>query len=314
MKSKRCEIYSPILIILVITLLVSACGSHRKTSVASPRQDQPDRSHESTASIISGIPGKDYDALPAATKTLLKEADGWLGVPYAFGGTDKRKGVDCSGLTTKVYLDAFSIKLPRNSAEQQQWCEPLSFDAMGIGDLVFFSSKGKRGSVGHVGIYVGDGKMIHSSSSKGVIVSDLSDSYYKRTYHSSGRVAKYYALVEQKPKKTVKNGRQRVSEPADVFVAQAGAPKESPSVSVDDLDRLLAKPSAKPVDNPRPAKQEVEKQKVVAQMKTAQKDTVATMPPDKVITTLKLSASKTANNETPEEARARALKKLKTEE
>lgn len=313
MKSKRCEIYSPVLI-LIIALLVSACGSHRKTSVATPRQERPGDRHESTASIISRIPGKDYEALPDATKTLLKEADGWLGVPYAFGGTDKRKGVDCSGLTTKVYLDAFSIKLPRNSAEQQQWCEPLSFDAMSIGDLVFFSSKGKRGSVGHVGIYVGDGKMIHSSSSKGVIVSDLSESYYKRTYHSSGRVAKYYALVEQKPKKTVKNGRQRVSEPADVLVAQAGTPKESPSVSVDDLDRLLAGRRAKTTANPRPKEQEAEKQKVVAQAKTAQKDTVAAMPLDKVISTLKLSASKTAANETPEEARARALKKLKTEE
>lgn len=313
MKSKRCEIYSPVLI-LIIALLVSACGSHRKTSVATPRQERPGDRHESTASIISRIPGKDYEALPDATKTLLKEADGWLGVPYAFGGTDKRKGVDCSGLTTKVYLDAFSIKLPRNSAEQQQWCEPLSFDAMGIGDLVFFSSKGKRGSVGHVGIYVGDGKMIHSSSSKGVIVSDLSESYYKRTYHSSGRVAKYYALVEQKPGKKIRNGRQRISEPSDVLLADAGTAKETQSVSVDDLDRLLAKPSAKPVDNPKPAKQEVEKQKVVAQMKSEQKDTVAAMPLDKVISTLKLSASKTAANETPEEARARALKKLKTEE
>ncbi len=54
------------------------------------------------------------------------------------------------------------------------------------GDLVFFRT-GSKG-VSHVGMYVGDGRIIHSSTSRGVIVSSLDESYYRRTYHSSGRV------------------------------------------------------------------------------------------------------------------------------
>ena len=76
------------------------------------------------------------------------------------------------------------------------------------GDLVFFRT-GSKG-VSHVGMYVGDGRIIHSSTSRGVIVSSLDESYYRRTYHSSGsRVERYYAMISGKTKQKQGQDRQK---------------------------------------------------------------------------------------------------------
>ena len=109
-----------------------------------------------------------------------------IGPPYKYGG-ESRKGTDCSGLTMVVYRDVAGIKIPRNSGKQQEFCSRISRNALSPGDLVFFSSS-RKGSVSHVGIYAGSGKFIHASSSRGVILSSLDEDYYRRHFHSAGRV------------------------------------------------------------------------------------------------------------------------------
>lgn len=145
-------------------------------------------------------------SLPEQTQALLREADKWLGTKYRYGG-NTTAGVDCSGLMCNLFNIALSIKLPRSSAQQKEYCSSIKRKDLIVGDLVFFKTSSK-GKINHVGMYIGDGKMVHASSSKGVIITSLNDDYFKRTYHSSGRIDQYYALIKGKKRK--KKDRQDV--------------------------------------------------------------------------------------------------------
>ena len=120
-------------------------------------------------------------------KELIKEAKKWLGTRYKYGGHSK-SGTDCSGFVMEIYKSVYDIKMPRSSREQQEFCIRIKKSQLKIGDLVFFSTGKSKNRVSHVGIFIGKGKFIHASSSKGVVISDLEQNYYIRTYHSSGRV------------------------------------------------------------------------------------------------------------------------------
>jgi cell wall-associated NlpC family hydrolase len=116
---------------------------------------------------------------------LLSSSKKWLGTPYQYGGTT-RSGVDCSAFVLNVYND-LGYTVPRTSIEQYEFTKKVSSSDKHVGDLVFF----RRGSdVGHVGIYVGSNKMIHASTSRGVIIQDLDNEYLKRTFAGFGRVKK----------------------------------------------------------------------------------------------------------------------------
>ncbi|MFE9279264.1 C40 family peptidase [Paenibacillus glucanolyticus] len=113
--------------------------------------------------------------------TAIKPA---IGVSYKTGGTTTN-GFDCSGFTTYVYKK-LGLSLPRTSTAQYKVGTAVSKSNLKAGDLVFFNTSGK--GVSHVGIYVGGGKFAHSSSSRGVIVSPLSQSYYAQRYVGAKRV------------------------------------------------------------------------------------------------------------------------------
>jgi len=173
---------------------------------------------------------------------LIEEASRWLGVPYRYAGNDK-KGVDCSGLTSQVYLRTLNVKMPRSSREQQQWCINIKKENLQPGDLVFFATGSNRNRVSHVGIYIGNGDIIHASSSRGVIVSNLGEKYYHNRYHSSGRptvIHRLYAAEESKSKKQKVKSRDAKSKSRDVITPQpdtvAGLkPNPAITISVDDL-------------------------------------------------------------------------------
>jgi lipoprotein Spr len=124
---------------------------------------------------------------PNARKRLENEMDKYLGVRYRYGGTGVA-GMDCSGFVSRVFLDALDIKLPRSSAAQAKVGVAVSKANLQFGDLVFF--KIRRNRISHVGIYVGDGNFVHASTKLGVIVSSLSEKYYKRTYATARRIGK----------------------------------------------------------------------------------------------------------------------------
>jgi cell wall-associated NlpC family hydrolase len=126
-----------------------------------------------------GIPNN-----PLATVDLLVHTLDWKGTPYCYGGKTKAC-TDCSGFTTTVYNAVYKKKLPRSSSDIHARSMPVAKYALYEGDLVFFATAGGS-RVSHVGIYLWDGYFAHASTSKGVIISNLSEAYYKRTFVSGG--------------------------------------------------------------------------------------------------------------------------------
>ncbi|MDE6480124.1 MAG: C40 family peptidase, partial [Muribaculaceae bacterium] len=121
-------------------------------------------------------------------KMIVKEAKGWLGTPYGYGKAEKGVACDCSGMVMSVYLKVTGVKLPRNSAQQQDFCKKLKKKDVRIGDLCFFATGKDPDKVSHVGIMVDDCNFIHASTSKGVVVSDITQPYYVKTFKGFGRV------------------------------------------------------------------------------------------------------------------------------
>ena len=115
---------------------------------------------------------------------MLRTASSQIGTPYRSGGCDPNSGFDCSGFTTWVF-NRYGMHLPRSSREQYQMGTMVaSKNNLRKGDLVFFRSK--RG-INHVGIYLENGKFIHSASNgKNVTISHLEEDYW-RTHYAGGR-------------------------------------------------------------------------------------------------------------------------------
>lgn len=112
----------------------------------------------------------------------------FIGTPYVWGGNDLKKGVDCSGLTKKIY-EGFDINISRLSYTQVNDGEEVGKSELRPGDLVFFDTTGRNnGKISHVGIYAGDGMFLHADSTKGVTLSSLSSTYYVRNYVTGSRI------------------------------------------------------------------------------------------------------------------------------
>jgi len=115
---------------------------------------------------------------------ILTQYSNWKGTRYHLGGTT-HKGVDCSALMQHIFSASFGKSLPRTTTQQIQNGEHVSKETLKPGDLVFFkTSPGMR----HVGVYVGDNKFIHASSSEGVTMSSLTNHYWIDHYETARRL------------------------------------------------------------------------------------------------------------------------------
>ena len=121
-------------------------------------------------------------------KKIADECITWIGTPYRYGHSEKGVATDCSGMVIVVYKQIADIKLPRNSAQQADYCDDLKDKDIEPGDLVFFATGKDKKMVSHVGVMVDKNKFVHASGSKGVILSEMTTPYYQRTFIKYGRV------------------------------------------------------------------------------------------------------------------------------
>ena len=124
---------------------------------------------------------------PSDNQALYQAINSWLGVPYKYGGTD-RDGIDCSAFVGTIYRQVYGVTLHRTSNDMLRDVTLIPKSQLQEGDILFFTNS--KGKVSHVGIYLKDNLFAHASTSNGVSVSRLSDTYWQKHFYKGGRVKK----------------------------------------------------------------------------------------------------------------------------
>ena len=167
---------SIVLLLLFLSSLLAACGSIRPA----PRYTD--------SSDAGGVVHDLQQRRRATPNRLARVVEGYLGIPYKWGGTT-RAGMDCSAFTRAIFRETYGVELPRTSKQmygvgraitQKQDLKP--------GDLVFFKNTYSGPGVSHVGIYLGEGRFAHASSSKGGTITPLDNPYFHPRYIGARRV------------------------------------------------------------------------------------------------------------------------------
>ncbi len=134
------------------------------------------------------------EAVPPVTpavpsQDVLLYALSLIGTQYKFGGKSSETGFDCSGFVAHVFQQIAGIALPRTAQDISRVGSPIDVRELKPGDLVFFNTL--RRAFSHVGIYLGDNRFIHASSSKtgDVMISDMNDRYWSARFNGARRLA-----------------------------------------------------------------------------------------------------------------------------
>lgn len=129
--------------------------------------------------IMMDMPVEQLNNLP-----LLQQIDHWWGTKYCMGGNDENC-IDCSAFTQTILQAVYGVNVPRTAREQYSFSTHINNAEIKEGDLVFFKS-GR--TITHVGLYVSNYKFVHATTSGGVMLSDLNDSYWGKKFAGAGRV------------------------------------------------------------------------------------------------------------------------------
>jgi len=138
-----------------------------------------------SAFTIGTFAPKAHAATPE-TLNLVSTGKEFIGTPYKFGApAGVTYAFDCSSFTQFLFK-GLDVSLPRTSVAQASVGEKVPKGSLSMGDLVFFKTNGK--TISHVAIYAGNNKIIHSATSTGVTVSDMTSSYWSKSYVTARRV------------------------------------------------------------------------------------------------------------------------------
>lgn len=136
---------------------------------------------------VSGKVSEGAGAVTRQASELVVTAMGFLGVPYRRGGNSSETGFDCSGFVKAMYEQTVGLILPRRADAQAAATQKIEREDLQPGDLVFFNTM--RRAFSHVGIYVGEGKFIHSPRPGAQVrVEDMSMAYWSRRFDGARRV------------------------------------------------------------------------------------------------------------------------------
>ena len=126
----------------------------------------------------------DVEVESITNHSLYVAIEKWWGTRYRYGGATE-KGIDCSAYASTLAHQVYGLVLSRTAREQYANCIKLEKEQLLEGDLVFFNT---RGGISHVGMYVGNGYFTHASTSIGVTISSLSETYWSKKFVSGGRL------------------------------------------------------------------------------------------------------------------------------
>ncbi|WP_421752737.1 C40 family peptidase [Croceimicrobium sp.] len=189
--------YSKYLLALSLVLLLSSCGSLKRSPAKPKAKSGPQFEHEilnskkdrSTKAKNKTEDKEENEAKESAVDVKVSDLesfiDDWYGTPHRMGGMTK-KGVDCSGFVIIAYQEVFNREFQGRRAEDIfSEMKAVDQDELQFGDLVFFKVRGRR--IDHVGIYLGDDQFAHTSSSRGVMISSLTNVYWSKRFFKGGR-------------------------------------------------------------------------------------------------------------------------------
>lgn len=127
-----------------------------------------------------------YDAIQNAilVAKLTSAYQEWAGTKYLWGG-DSKKGIDCSAFVRRIFRKVFNYEMPRVTTSQIQQGKRITKEELKTGDIIFFRPENRTN---HTAIYLGDSLFIHSSSSKGVSIASINNSYWKKYFKFGVRV------------------------------------------------------------------------------------------------------------------------------
>lgn len=166
--------------VMVSVLLLAACSANKENSVDRKKAQQ--ELDQFIVQFKTNYPNQSrVKAFPISDKKLAKIYQDWVGTAYRLGGSDKG-GIDCSAFMQITFANAYGVDLPRSTSEQQSVGKQIQKHELMLGDLVFFRKNR------HVGIYLGNNRFMHASTSEGITISSLNEDYWQQTYTQSRRV------------------------------------------------------------------------------------------------------------------------------